>query len=151
MGYRKLTILLSLLLINDVSAQILECINAAGKKEFAQTCPAGTVRQKEMAGSSATKLTENFDRNSDSPKSSNQMELEFQQRRIAREQQEEKLENDKKNKQYKCAVLKERLNMYENSRGIKKYDQASGKWIIVEDEQRPAIIAQIRNDLSQCR
>jgi hypothetical protein len=69
------------------------------------------------------------------------MELEFQQRRIARGQYKEKLENDKKNKQYKCAISKERLGVGENSHGIKKYDQASGKWIIVENEHHPAIIA----------
>jgi hypothetical protein len=52
-----------------------------------------------------------------------------------------KKRNLKKNKQYKCATLKERLDMDENSHGIKKYDPASGKWIIVENEHHPAIIA----------
>lgn len=148
---RRLTILLlTIFSANTASAQILECTNAAGKKEFAQTCPPGTVKQKEMAGNSATKPIEASVSSNGSAKSASQMEIEFQQRRIAREQQDEKLERDAKNKQYKCAALKERLNMYENSPGIKRYDQATGKWIIVEDEQRPAIMAQIRNDLRQC-
>lgn len=152
MSYRmSAMLLLPIFWVSTVSAQILECTNGAGKKEFAQTCPPGTVRQKEMAGSSATKPVETPVSSNDSPKSSTQMELEFQQRRIAREQQEEKLERDRKTNQDKCAALKERLNMYENSRSVKRYDQSSGKWTIVEDEQRPAIMAQIRNELSQCR
>lgn len=143
-------LLLSVLWASTVSAQILECTNAAGKKEFAQTCPPGTVKQKELAGNSATKPIDATASNPDAPKSASQMEIEFQQRRIAREQQDEKMERDARNKQYRCAALKERLNMYENSRGIKRYDQATGKWTFVEDEQRPAIMAQIRNDLRQC-
>jgi hypothetical protein len=151
-SYRIVAILLlSMGMASTASAQILECINASGKREFAQTCPPGTVKQKEMAGSSATKPIDNaVDSSGSSQKSASQMDIEFQQRRIAREQQDEKIERDRKNQQYKCAALKERLNMYENSRSIKKYDQATGKWSMVEDEQRPAIMAQIRNDLRQC-
>ncbi len=152
MIYRiAIILLLGMSTASTVAAQILECINAAGQKEFAQTCPPGTVKQKEKIGSSATKPIDNTaDSGGSSQKSASQMEIEFQQRRIAREQQDEKLERDRKNQQYKCAALKERLNMYENSRSIKKYDQATGKWNMVEDEQRPAIMAQIRNDLRQC-
>jgi hypothetical protein len=149
--YRIIVImLLSGSIVDTASAQILECTSATGKKEFAQSCPPGTVKQRELAGSSVTKPVATSDGNNDPQKSATQKEIEFQQRRIAREQQDENQEREKKDKQYKCAALKERLNMYENSRRIKKYDQASGKWTQVEDEQRPAMMAQIRNDLRQC-
>jgi len=140
----------TIFMAGSASAQVSVCVNAAGKKEYAQTCPPGTVKQKELAGSSAAKSETSAD-SGDSQKSANQLELEFQQRRIAREQSEDKQEQERKAEKNKCDYLKQRLDMYENSRGIRKQDPVTGKWAVVEDAQRPAIMAQIRNDMRQCR
>lgn len=150
--YRLLTILcLGILDTSTASAQIMECIHADGRKEFAQTCPAGTVNQKQMAGKSATRPIDNAtETGSSAQKSTNQLEIEFQQRRIAREQAEEKQEREQKAKQERCAALRQRLSMYQTSNFIKKYDQATGKWNYVEDDQRSATIAQIQSELGQC-
>lgn len=152
MGCRLLNILLLCILgASAASAQIMECIHANGRKEFAQTCPPGTVNQKQMADSSATKpLESSADTSTSAQKSTNQLEIEFQQRRIAREQAEEKQEQEQKAKQQRCAALRQRLSMYQTANFIKKYDQATGKWNYVEDEQRSATVAQIQSDLRQC-
>jgi len=145
-------VLLMMCLASGASAQIMECTSASGKKEFAQACPPGTVKQKELAGSSATRPVSDTSADSaGSQRTASQLEIEFQQRRIAREQNEEKQEQARQANKNKCDALKQRLDMYENARGIKRKDPATGQWVVVEDTQRPVIIAQIRNEMKQCQ
>lgn len=140
----------AVLLAGAASAQIIECTSQDGRREFAQTCPPGTVKKRELAGSSATRANAGQDA-VESNKSLNDRELEFQQRRIAREQESEKAEKQEQQNKFRCVQLNRRIEDYEAAGRIYRTDPATGKKIYMEDEQRTALLNQMRNDAKNCR
>ena len=45
---RLLISCVAMLLAGYATAQVLECVDAKGKKEYAQTCPPGTVKETKL-------------------------------------------------------------------------------------------------------
>ena len=76
---RALILIFLAFLSTGTHAQILECIDAQGRKEFASTCPPGTVSQKERRPKGDTSTTP-------APQPDwQEQERAFQQRRLQRD------------------------------------------------------------------
>lgn len=63
------------------AAQIFECTDASGKKSFAEQCPAGTAKQRQIAKSGTSSLPESTSQTSPSYK---EQEAAFQRRQVER-------------------------------------------------------------------
>ena len=125
-----------------VAAQIFECIDAAGKREFTQKCAPGTVRQREVAKAGAGNLTEGASQPQTSYKDE---EFAFRQRQIERETNETKARAAAEEMAKRCVAARSRLNSLENARRVTAgIDPQTGQTRYLDDNERVAMTAQAR-------
>jgi hypothetical protein len=125
------------------AAQIFECIDAAGKREFTQKCAPGTVRQREVAKTGAGNLTEGASQPQTSYKDE---EFAFRQRQIEREASESKAKAAADEMARRCINAQSRLNSLENARRVTAgIDPQTGQTKYLDDNERVAMTAQARD------
>ncbi len=130
------------MLPRGAAAQIFECIDAGGKREFAQKCAPGTVRQREVSKAGAGNLTEG----GGAPQTSyKEEEFAFRQRQIEREANETKAKAVAEEMAARCLNARSRLNSVENARRVTAgVDPQTGQAKYLDDNERAAMTEQAR-------
>jgi len=115
-------------------AQVFECIDARGAREFAQICPAGTVRQRQVsrdddAAPAAAPET----------KSTAQQEAEFKKRLQDRQDAEAKAAADRakaEDAERNCGQARAQLKALLEGQRMQRLDPVTGERINLGDEER---------------
>jgi len=137
----KRSVLACALLITSAgaAAQIYECTDAQGNKEFAQACPPGTVQQVQKSGGAATSPA------SPAPasKSLAEQEAEFRKRVLEKKEAETKAEQEEKKAQQtenNCNDSRSRLKALQEGLRITRVDPNTGERSFLDDSTRQAEI-----------
>jgi hypothetical protein len=134
-----------------VSAQIVECIDVNGKKAYMQTCPDGTVKQRDIVQPTPapplipTPLKPGLS-NDASKQSLNSQEKAFEQRREARLKAvtaAAESEKDVEEARQTCADDRRRLNVLETGRPSKRVDPDTGEHLSMDENQRQGEIEKL--------
>ena len=127
-------------------AQIYECIDADGRKEYTQKCAPGTVKQREVAKGGAS----NLKGGSVQPQTSyKEQEGAFRQRQLAREADESKAKAAAADAANKCQSARARLYSLENARRmIAGTDAQTGQPRYLDDNEREAAKQKVRDEVS---
>ena len=115
-------------------AQIYECVNARGAREFAQVCPAGTVRQRQLTRSDVPPPPPDT-------KSAAQQDAEFRKRLQERQDAEAKAaENRSKTEEAErnCTQARTQLKALLEGQRMQRIDPDTGERINLGDEERAA-------------
>ena len=128
------------------AAQIFECIDAEGKREFTQKCAPGTVRQREVSKAGASNLTGG----ASAPQSSyKEEEFAFRQRQLEREANEAKAKAAADEAASRCQSARSRLVMLENARRVSGgIDPQTGQTRYLDDNERVAAVQKARDAVS---
>lgn len=140
--------LLGMLMLFPVRApaQIFECLDADGRREFAQKCAAGTVKQREVSKAGAA--------NSDTvvvpaQPAYKEEEFAFQRRRLQREADETKDKKIEAANAGKCQNARSRLVSIENARRVRSgTDPQTGQARYLDDTERAAATQKARDEVS---
>jgi hypothetical protein len=138
----------ALLACGIVSAQILECVDAKGRKEFANQCPPGTTESRKInrsgvgtpstpaAGAAAPAAAP-------AQKSLAEQDAAFRKRQTERQEADAKAEKDKadaENRRVQCEQSQSQLKALESGQRIGRFDVKTGERQIVQDDERQAEI-----------
>jgi len=140
----RLTLMCTVLLAASAvaNAQIYECTDSAGNKEFAQVCPPGTVQQKQKNSAGTGSSTPSGD--AAAPKSLAEQEAEFRKRALEKKEAEAKAEKDQKDAQdaaANCNDARSQLKALQEGARIAKTDPNTGERSFLQDSDRPEEIA----------
>jgi len=130
----------ALLAATTAGAQIYECTDAQGNKEFAQVCPPGTVQQTQKSSAGVTSSTSSP---ASAPKSIAEQEAEFRKRALEKKEAEAKAAKDAadaKRAEDECNKARANLEALETGQRI-TIPGANGERTYLEDADRPAQIA----------
>jgi hypothetical protein len=136
-----------------VSAQIVECIDANGKKVYTQNCPAGTVKQRDIQESAPVSSKSTPSNDASKQKQADQ-EKAFEQRRAERlkaaaaTEEKEKAEEEA---QRTCADDQRRLDLLEAGRRFKRVDPDTGEHVSMDENQRQDEINRLTEQIAACR
>jgi hypothetical protein len=133
---------LSVLWAGAVAGQILECVDAKGKKEYAQVCPSGTVRETKLMNSGAG--GSGAGTAPAATKSIAEQEADFRKRNLARPESEAKAEKDKaeaKDAERNCFESRAQVKQLQSGGRIAKTDPNTGERSFLQDKDRAAEIA----------
>ena len=117
-------------------AQIFECINARGAREFAQVCPAGTVRQRQLSRSDEPATPAAGD-----GKSAAQLDVEFRKRQQERLEAEAKAAESRgkvEEAERNCTQARTQLKGLLEGQRIQRVDPDTGERSFLGDEERAA-------------
>ncbi|MGH8617840.1 MAG: hypothetical protein ACREUW_09115 [Burkholderiales bacterium] len=145
-----------------VAAQILECVDAKGRKEFANQCPPGTTEARKImrsgvgtpssggAAAAPAPATAPAAKPAAGGKSVAEQEVEFRKRQAERQDAEAKgaksqAEAEARRKQ--CEQAQAQLKAYESGQRMGRFDPKTGERQIIGDAERPAEMAQARKDV----
>ncbi|MBI4189058.1 MAG: DUF4124 domain-containing protein [Betaproteobacteria bacterium] len=138
---RLLTGLAAMLVTGAAAGQILECVDAKGKKEYAQTCPPGTIKETKLMKSGAGAASPGAA--VPAGKSLAEREVEFRKRNAERQEAEAKAakeQADAKDAQRNCDDARAQLKQLQDGRRIARADPNTGERSFLEDKDRPAEI-----------
>lgn len=131
----------AVLMTAQAAAQILECTDSKGKKEYAQTCPPGTAKETIVKGGSGASSTVS---GTPAQKSLAERETEFRKRNMERQEAEAKADKEKaasKEAEYSCNDARAQLKQLQDGLRIARTDPKTGERSFLEDKDRPAEIA----------
>jgi len=121
------------------AAQIYECTDAKGAKEYAQSCPPGTVKQRQVVeGGSAGAPAAG---GAAGPKTIDQQEIEFRKRLLERQEAEAKEAQEKAKAgeaERNCNAVRSTLKALQEGQRMSRMDPDSGEIIRFGDEERAA-------------
>ena len=130
----------AMLAAGAAAGQVLECVDAKGKKEYAQTCPPGTVKE--------TKLMKSSPAGAPTPgaaaKSLAEQDAAFRKRNMERQEAEAKAEKEKaesKITERNCNDARAQLRMLQDGLRVSRIDPNTGERSYLTDGERPAEIA----------
>jgi hypothetical protein len=133
------------------SAQVFECIDAKGARGYAQFCPPGTVRQREVlkesgsgAGTSGAGTA--------APKSLNVQEVEFKKRLLESQEAETKAGQEKAQAdeaERNCIEARTQLRSLEDGARITRIDPATGERVNFGDEEIADELARQRKAVAE--
>ena len=141
---RLLTGCIAMLLASAAAAQILECVDAKGKKEFAQTCPPGTVKETQLMKGGAAASSPGAAASAPATKTLAERDAEFRKRNLERQESETKTAKDQadaKDAQRNCEDSRSQLKALQEGHRIARTDPKTGEVAFLEDAKRPAEIA----------
>ncbi|WP_420472615.1 hypothetical protein [Noviherbaspirillum sp. ST9] len=127
-------------------AQVLECIDSQGRKEFASVCPPGTLSQKELRAREAASAAPQQDWQA--------QERAFQERRLRREQAEsdaEKRQLQQQAMKERCASAQRAMEQLQSGRRLRWGDKATGERAVMTDAEHAAEIKAVSEELRRCR
>ena len=148
---RYLLVCAVLSLTTLAKAQIVECVDANGKKSYAQACPVGAEKRRDIETPVPAPAPKPNAANDAAKKKLEDQEKAFAQRRQERVKAEAK-DADEQKKRAEAAQLCEdaqhRLAVLESGRQFKRADPETGEHVPMDQDQRQAEIdklhAQIR-------
>ncbi len=127
----------AILLPPALHAQVFECVNARGAREFAQVCPPGTVRQRQVGRSdeapAAAPAAE--------PKSPALLEIEFRKRAQERQDAEARAADERSKKEdaeRNCNQARSQLRALQDGQRMQRVDPDTGERVVLGDEDRAA-------------
>ena len=128
-------------------AQILECVDGQGRKEFAAACPPGTVSQKELRpkGADAAESAPSQDWQ--------EQERAFQQRRLQREAAGADAEKKQRQEQYverRCASARRAMEQLQSGRRLRWVDKATGERTVMTDAEHDMEMRAVSEELRRC-
>jgi hypothetical protein len=134
-----------MLLLTSLSAaaQVVECVDANGKKIYAQTCPDDAEKKRDIAVPQAPAKPAG-------DASWKQKESDFEARRQERLKAEAKQnEKDQHAKQsvQRCADARSKLDMLESGRQTKRVDPITGEHVPLDSGQRQTELDQLHDDI----
>lgn len=127
---------LAVLAATEAPAQIFECINARGAREFAQVCPPGTVRQRQISRGDDPATPAAAD-----GKSPAQLDVEFRKRQQERQEAEAKAAENRgkaEEAERNCAQARTQLKGLLEGQRIQRVDPDTGERSFLGDEERAA-------------
>lgn len=128
------------------AAQVFECVDARGAREYAQVCPAGTVRQRQLQ------------RGDDVPpppaegKSAAQLDAEFRQRQAEREAAAAKAAEERTQRETaerNCLQARAQLKALNEGQRMQRIDPVTGERIFLGDAERAADAVQQQKLIDQ--
>ena len=131
------------------TGQVLECVDAKGKKEYAQTCPPGTVKETKLMKSSAGAASAGA--SGTAAKSLAEREAGFRKRARKRQEADAKAEKEKaeaKIAERNCTDARAQLKQLQDGQRIARIDPNSGERSYLTDAERPAEIANARKAIA---
>jgi hypothetical protein len=147
---RQLLGIAVLLASGVASAQILECVDAKGRKEFADQCPPGTTESRKILKSgvsSPSAGSPGAPAAAPSQKSPAEQEAEFRKRQSERQEAEAKAVKEKaeaENRRVQCEQSQAQLRALESGQRMVKADPKTGERVFIQDADRPGEIDQAR-------
>ena len=138
---RLLTGCAALLWAGAAAGQILECVDAKGNKEYAQTCPPGTVKETKLMKSGGGAPSAGT---APAGKSLVERDTEFKKRSLERQEAEAKAAKEKTESQEadrNCNDARSQLGALQGGQRITRTDPKTGERTFLEDADRPAEIA----------
>lgn len=123
------------------AAQVFECTNAAGVKQYADFCPAGTVQRRQIGkGESGTEVGATKPAGAGAaPKSIELQDAEFRQRTQQRQEAETKAAQEQaraEESERNCLEARTQLQSVEDGQRLQRYDPVTGERINFGDEDR---------------
>ena len=141
---RLLISCVAMLLAGHATAQVLECVDAKGKKEYAQTCPPGTVKETKLMKSGGDAAGAGTAKPAPAAKSLAERDAEFRKRSLERQETEAKADKEKaesKEAERNCNDARAQLKQLQDGMRIARIDPKTGERAFLEDKDRPAEIA----------
>jgi hypothetical protein len=135
-----------LFMASAACAQVYECIDAKGRKEYAQVCSAGTVKEtriKERPLGNATAIDAAPQAGAPQPKSLAEQEAEFRKRHIERQEAEAKALREREEasaNQANCASARAELKFLQDGRRFARADPVTGERVYVDEDYRASAI-----------
>jgi hypothetical protein len=136
------------------SAQVFECTNAAGVKEYAHFCPPGTVQQRQItkgaeSGGDARTATPGAGA---APKSAPVQDAEYRQRLLERQNAEKKAEQEQARAEEferNCEEARAGLQAVQGGQRLQRFDPATGERLNYTDEELAEAAERQRKAISQ--
>jgi len=128
----------AILAAGAAAGQVLECVDAKGRKEYAQTCPPGTVKETKLMKSSPGASP------GAAAKSQAEREAGFRKRNMERQEADAKAEKEKaesKIAERNCTDARAQLKQLQDGQRIARTNPNTGERSYLTDEERPAEIA----------
>ena len=131
-------------------AQVLECTDSQGRKEFGTTCPPGTVSQKELRSRSSAQQ-------GSAPAAQTswqEQERAFQQRRLERESAETDAAHKQKQQQIaerNCASLRRQMEQLASGRRLRWVDRKTDERPVMTEEEHAVEMRRVEAELGRCR
>jgi len=125
------------------AAQIFECTDASGVKEFAPKCGPGTVKQRQISQGGTSPL--NSETSAPAAKTYKEQEAEFQQRRLEKQEAEAKATA----KAGECIKKRVHLRNLETAPRAGTVNPTSRERKILSDDERKAEIEKTRDWIAQ--
>ncbi|MBI1990133.1 MAG: DUF4124 domain-containing protein [Betaproteobacteria bacterium] len=140
----------AILAAGAAAGQVLECVDAKGKKEYAQTCPPGTVKETKLMKSSPGG-TPGAAGSGAAAKSLAEREAGFRKRAMERQEADTKAEKEKaeaKIAERNCTDARAQLKQLQDGQRIARIDPNTGERSYLTDAERPAEIANARKAIA---
>ena len=140
---------------NTASAQVFECTNAKGAKEFANFCAPGTVQQRQIGKSSESGepgAASPPAAGSPAPKTIEMQDVEFRKRTLERQEAETKAVQDKAQAEEfarNCIEARTQLRAVEEGQRMQRFDPVTGERIQFGDDERVEEAERQRRAMSQ--
>jgi uncharacterized protein DUF4124 len=134
----------AMLVAGAAAGQILECVDAKGNKEYAQTCPPGTVKETKLMKGGTGAAGPRTGPSAPAAKSIAERDAEFRKRNMERREAEAKAEKAKaesKDAERNCNNARAQLKALQDGQRIAHFDPNTGYRSYLSDEDRPAEIA----------
>jgi hypothetical protein len=135
----------------SAAAQIFECTNAAGVKEYAQFCPPGTVQRRQV-----TKAAETGGDGGSTPGSAQKsfavQDAEYRQRLLERQQADKQSEEEQGRAEEfdrNCVEARTQLKAVQDGQRLQRFDPATGEKVVYTDDDRAEAADSQRKAIAQ--
>ena len=148
---RLLSACAGLLLAGGAAAQIMECIDAKGHREYAQVCAPGTVRQNQVSKGASRGPASASAPAAAPAKSTAELDAEFRKRNLERQEAEVKSAKDQANAEEarrNCESARSNLKSLTEGYRVSQVDPKTGERSFLSDEDRPARIASAQKSVA---
>jgi hypothetical protein len=135
-----------------VSAQVFECTNAAGVKQYAQFCPPGTVQQRQVTKGAESGSDTGTPTPGAAPKSVPFQDAEYRQRLLERQEAEKKAEQERARAEEferNCIEARTGLQAVQDGQRLQRFDPATGERLNYTDEERAEAAERQRKAIAQ--
>jgi hypothetical protein len=135
---------------NAASAQVFECVDAKGAREYAQFCRPGTVQQRQILKESESGAGASRDARS-APKSLEVQDVEYRKRLLERQEAETKAAQDKQQAEEaesQCAAARNQIKALEDGQRMTRIDPESGERLNFGDDERAMEIERQRQAMA---
>ena len=134
------------------SAQVFECTNAAGVKQYAQFCPPGTVQQRQLTKGADSGRDTGTAKPGAAPKSIPFQDAEFRQRTAERLEAEKKAEQEQaraEEAERNCIEARTGLQALQDGQRLQRFDPATGERLNYTEEERAEAVESQRKAIAQ--